>query len=190
MEKITQLKLAYYVALTQKNITEISGDKDNQKIVEYHQATTLKAQDDETPWCSSFVNWCYIVAGLVGAREKMLMLLKAAKYSDKQIDMFMKSADEYLKHAQRLDKEDLFMPQLPTRSAMARSWLLHGKRTSSPKEGDLVCFARGNNGISGHIAFFKSRGPIYVSAYGGNQGNMVCTSNYSRIKVLGYMTEG
>jgi len=29
----------------------------NARILEYHQTTTLKATDDETPWCSSFVNW-------------------------------------------------------------------------------------------------------------------------------------
>lgn len=27
------------------------------RIVGYHRTTTLKATDDETPWCSSFVNW-------------------------------------------------------------------------------------------------------------------------------------
>jgi uncharacterized protein (TIGR02594 family) len=29
----------------------------NKRIVEYHKTTTLKATTDETPWCSSFVNW-------------------------------------------------------------------------------------------------------------------------------------
>jgi uncharacterized protein (TIGR02594 family) len=36
---------------------EITGDRDNARIVAYHQATTLKATDDETPWCSAFVNY-------------------------------------------------------------------------------------------------------------------------------------
>ena len=30
--------------------------KHNARILAYHQTTTLKATDDETPWCSSFVN--------------------------------------------------------------------------------------------------------------------------------------
>lgn len=34
---------------------EIAGSKDNAAIVEYHRYTTLKATDDETPWCSSFL---------------------------------------------------------------------------------------------------------------------------------------
>jgi len=33
------------------------------RIVEYHQSTTLRARDDETPWCASFVNWVLLQAG-------------------------------------------------------------------------------------------------------------------------------
>jgi uncharacterized protein (TIGR02594 family) len=36
------------------------------RIVEYHSTTSLKATDDETPWCSSFVNWCMKQAGIQG----------------------------------------------------------------------------------------------------------------------------
>ena len=43
---------------------EITGDQDNPRIVEYAQATSLKASDDETAWCSSFVNWCMMQAGI------------------------------------------------------------------------------------------------------------------------------
>lgn len=42
---------------------EIPGAKHNKRIIEYHQRTTLKAKNDETPWCSSFVNWCLSNAG-------------------------------------------------------------------------------------------------------------------------------
>jgi lysozyme family protein len=35
----------------------------NARIVECHQSTTLKATDDETPWCSSFANWVMVKAG-------------------------------------------------------------------------------------------------------------------------------
>jgi uncharacterized protein (TIGR02594 family) len=38
--------------------SELPGAKHNPRIVEYHQLTKLRAKDDETPWCSSFVNWC------------------------------------------------------------------------------------------------------------------------------------
>ena len=39
-------------------VKEIVGPDDHPRILEYHDATTLDATDDETPWCSSFVNWC------------------------------------------------------------------------------------------------------------------------------------
>lgn len=38
---------------------EVPGSKDNPRIVEYHSYTTLKATDDETPWCSSFMCWVF-----------------------------------------------------------------------------------------------------------------------------------
>ncbi len=50
-------------------VEEIGGARDNPRIVEYHATTTLKASDDETPWCSSFVNWCMDQAGIRGTRS-------------------------------------------------------------------------------------------------------------------------
>lgn len=52
-----------------EGVDEIRGARDNPRIVEYHQSTTLKATDDETPWCSSFVNWCMQQAGIQGTRS-------------------------------------------------------------------------------------------------------------------------
>ena len=42
---------------------EQPGANHNKRIIEYHQLTKLRAKDDETPWCSSFVNWCMSGAG-------------------------------------------------------------------------------------------------------------------------------
>jgi uncharacterized protein (TIGR02594 family) len=36
---------------------EVVGPAVNPRIVDYHQATTLKATDDEVPWCSAFACW-------------------------------------------------------------------------------------------------------------------------------------
>ena len=38
----------------------------SRRIVEYHQTTSLRATDDETPWCSSFVNWVMHQSGRKG----------------------------------------------------------------------------------------------------------------------------
>ena len=42
---------------------EVTGGE-NPRIIEYHSSCTLKAQEDEIPWCSAFVNWCLKQAGL------------------------------------------------------------------------------------------------------------------------------
>lgn len=39
--------------LQELGTAEIPGDQDNPRIVWYHSHTTLKATDDETPWCSA-----------------------------------------------------------------------------------------------------------------------------------------
>lgn len=41
----------------------------NARIVEYHLTTSLKATDDETPWCASFVNWVLKQAGRSGTNS-------------------------------------------------------------------------------------------------------------------------
>ena len=46
--------------------TEIAGDKDNPAIVGFHDYTDLNANDDETPWCASFVNACLVKGGQKG----------------------------------------------------------------------------------------------------------------------------
>ena len=50
-------------------IKERKGDPDHPKIIEYHDTTSLHAKDDETPWCSSFVNWCIEKAGIMGTKS-------------------------------------------------------------------------------------------------------------------------
>ncbi len=45
--------------------------KHNARILEYHKTTTLKATTDETPWCSSFVNWVMIQSGKKGTNNAL-----------------------------------------------------------------------------------------------------------------------
>lgn len=48
---------------------EIAGPVDNVRILEYHACTTLKATDDETPWCSAFINWCLEMVKIKGTKS-------------------------------------------------------------------------------------------------------------------------
>lgn len=44
-------------------IKEIPGARHNATILEMHDTTTLSANDDETPWCSSAMNYWMKLAG-------------------------------------------------------------------------------------------------------------------------------
>lgn len=46
-----------------KDTHEVTGGE-NPNIVKYHQSTSLKATDDETPWCSAFANYCMQNCGM------------------------------------------------------------------------------------------------------------------------------
>lgn len=45
---------------------ELKAGDHHSRIVEYHQTTSYRATDDETAWCSSFVNWVVQQAGRQG----------------------------------------------------------------------------------------------------------------------------
>lgn len=45
------------IASHELGVSEIPGLDHNKRILQYHSETSLKANSDEIPWCSSFVNW-------------------------------------------------------------------------------------------------------------------------------------
>ncbi len=57
------------IALAEAGIKEFPGAGDNPRIVDYLRSTTLPppmASEDETHWCSAFVNWCVERSGFEG----------------------------------------------------------------------------------------------------------------------------
>ena len=62
-------KLWYDIAKVEIGQKEITGPKHNQRILEYHKATSLGASTDEVPWCSSFVSWCLEQAGVESTKN-------------------------------------------------------------------------------------------------------------------------
>ena len=60
------------IAIGELGEAELEGPGDNPRIAEYLRSTTLPpamADQDETPWCSGFVNWCVEQSGLEGTRS-------------------------------------------------------------------------------------------------------------------------
>lgn len=59
----------FAIAHAEIGTREVTGSGDNPRIVAYHRSTSLdapSASNDETPWCSSFVNWCVERSGHAG----------------------------------------------------------------------------------------------------------------------------
>ena len=78
----SQHKLTHMeIALGEMGQAEISGSKDNDRIVEYFDAVSYRATDDETPWCAAFANWVLMTAGI--ARTESAAALSFAKWGVK-----------------------------------------------------------------------------------------------------------
>jgi len=53
------------IAASQLGVKEITGTEDNPQIIAYATETGITGiHNDEIPWCSTFVNWCAMKAGL------------------------------------------------------------------------------------------------------------------------------
>jgi len=51
-------------ALSQFGHKEIPGDKHNPEIVKFFTEIGFDIKNDETAWCSAFINWCAMKSGL------------------------------------------------------------------------------------------------------------------------------
>lgn len=57
------------IAIHEMGVTEIQGPKSEERILQYHACTTLKAMEDEVSWCSSFMNWVMAQSGIKGTNS-------------------------------------------------------------------------------------------------------------------------
>ena len=61
--------LWYQCAKHELGVREQPGRSHNARILEYHQATRLRATEDEVPWCAAFVCWCLEKAGVASTKS-------------------------------------------------------------------------------------------------------------------------
>lgn len=58
------------IALREYGVREIPGSRHSERVLEYLEHTPLlpasMQSQDETPWCSAFINWCMAMAGMPG----------------------------------------------------------------------------------------------------------------------------
>lgn len=53
------------MALSQYGVSELAGSRHNETIVNYFQEIGFNwVKDDETAWCSAFINWCCLKCDL------------------------------------------------------------------------------------------------------------------------------
>ena len=184
-----QMELSYLIAKTQTGISEMPGPNSNKKIIEYACTTTLKAIEDEISWCSAFVNWCYLIAGIIQNPASMRIKLTGL-YSEQEIMMFYDSAIEIAGILNiQFDKiKSTSVPvKLPTRSAAAKSWLKFANESKTPKEGDIVVIWRESpDSWKAHVGFFVRKSDSFLDIFGGNQGNKICLAPFSKNRLLGY----
>jgi len=60
---------SFEIAKGEIGTEEIEGPEAEDRIIEYHAHTTLKATSDEVSWCSSFVNFCVDKSGGKGTHS-------------------------------------------------------------------------------------------------------------------------
>jgi uncharacterized protein (TIGR02594 family) len=60
------------IAIAELGVREVPGEGDSPRIAQYLGSTDLDrrlASNDETPWCSGFVNWCVETAAMAGTNS-------------------------------------------------------------------------------------------------------------------------
>lgn len=71
-KKATSPKAWMDIAEAEMGVSENSRrGMENARIVSYHHTATYNATADETPWCSSFINWVMIEAGHKGTNNAL-----------------------------------------------------------------------------------------------------------------------
>jgi len=205
--QVKQIDLAFKIAQSFEGTHEEAGSKQNKTIIDFHRATTLHADQDEVPWCSSFMNFCQLQACLIlngglmarimshkGMTKDIPIMQKyaldlAEKLNIDQVYNYLKNTDLSKNANQKSNGVEIVEP---TYNALAASWKNWGDATDEPQIGDLVVFKRRPDGSgSGHIAFFNGlAGNINrtVFSFGGNQQNSVCNSNYELTRVVTFRT--
>lgn len=163
-----------------------SRSSDNGRILQYHDATTLNASEDEVPWCASFVNWCLINLWMKYLPQKFMALSYRIPMGVKT--RFLNS--NYPKTEDYISKDVYVgMQIIPTFSAAAKSFESWGYPLNNPVKGCVVVMSRGpNHSVNRHVAIFSSisKDGKQIMLLGGNQGDAVCLKMYSASHVICY----
>lgn len=146
------------LALSQYGITEWAGDEHNPEVLKYFDETgNAWVDDDETAWCSAYVNWVAKMAGYewtskLNARS-WLDIGDTIRYNMRGLEVTEQDYDEFYKDIEL---------------------------------GDIVIFWRiKEDSPYGHVGFYIADDEHYYYVLGGNQNNKVQISKYPKSRLLG-----
>ncbi len=162
-----------------KGVKEISGSRHNPRVLLYHLCVNGAISDDETPWCSSFMNYCVIMSNLTKnpAKQYKSMVKGLAKAKvEKIIEAFQKEFWPLdLSHDTGIDIVE------PTYNAAAISWEHHGQKTTKYVQGAImVKYRTTRSDWRRHVTFVESENGSMVRCLGGNQGDSVNITSFAK----------
>lgn len=152
----------YAVALQEAGVTEIRGQADNKRILEYLACCPVapgEPDHDEIPWCAAFVGWC----------------LKKANYPYTR----KRNARSYLDYG------------VPLQAPRFGCLVIFSADARGPASGHVAFYAESKPPAPPPPPITPGLAPRLVpppmhKVYGGNQGNMVRVAPYPVSRVLGY----
>ena len=156
-QELSKRKKMVELALDQYGIQEWSGSKHNPEVLKYFDEIGHSwVDDDETAWCSAFVNWVAMKAGYEYSGK-----LNARSWLDIG-DIIGRRIGTYIE----VKVNDTIVT--PILGDVVILWRV---KKDSPW---------------GHVGFYIREDENYVWVLGGNQSNKVCISKYPKSRVLGY----
>lgn len=57
------------VARSEFGVATMPEGQSHPRVEEYHRTVTDRGWNDKVPWCSSFLNWCFLRAGIPGTNS-------------------------------------------------------------------------------------------------------------------------
>jgi hypothetical protein len=170
---------AYFFSIENIGLKEIKGPENNRLIELSHYLTKISGPnpqgvdvDSTIPWCSSWMNLCFVVANMRANPRAAIDMLTKRKIVRSVIDEIISiSQIGMIRDTQKEVIE-------PTWSAASKSWDQWGEEIpfEQARRGDVVRLIRDGGG---HVAFLDEDelGTLSLRILGGNQSDMVCSSN-------------
>jgi len=179
-------KEMYAFLVSKKNLAEVPGKLDHPVIVLAHKLCGIvqKHSVDEIPWCSAIMVLACVVANIRRNPKKAYAMLRNKGFADSTIRACFEQAEVDFEKMKDIDTGKIVVP--PTWSAAAKSWREWGYTVVVKKaeRGDIACTTRdGGN----HVACIDedTLGRFFMSLFGGNQKNKICSGNwYARARLV------